>query len=65
MMTKNTFKAGDAVQRISGGATLTVDYKTKAGLYMCKWYEESGWHSAEFEPEQIRLVDRKTRMKVQ
>ncbi|RNI26839.1 DUF2158 domain-containing protein [Rufibacter latericius] len=60
-MQKHLFKAGDAVQLLMGDKIMTIDYRTKAGLYLCKWFQEDGWQAGEFQSDQIRSADRKFR----
>ncbi|TXK31167.1 DUF2158 domain-containing protein [Pontibacter qinzhouensis] len=52
------YKTGDAVQLMTGGPTMTIDYKTKSGCYNCKWHDEQGLKEKEFSPELFHIVDR-------
>ena len=53
------FKTGDSVVSKEGSKIMTIDYRTKTGLYNCRWYEGMDLKEAAFSPENLLLKNRK------
>ncbi len=55
-----TFKTGDSVVNKASSKIMTINYRTKNGLYNCRWYEGMTLQEAEFDPANLVLRDRKS-----
>lgn len=54
-----TFKTGDTVVFKTSSKIMTIDYRTKTGLYNCRWFEGMAVKEAAFAPEDLVLRNRK------
>lgn len=55
---KKEFVAGDIVQLLSGGPTMTVhDFSAPSGTYFCQWFAGKKLDSGRFKFSQLKLVE--------